>query len=76
MTARLIEPDDTQTPGRFTRVVEIDASAPDSEYVFIETVRPMGGGEERHCFALDRAEFIAAVKAEFGLIDPLEALLA
>lgn len=77
MTVRLLESGEDAAPGRFVRAIEIDASAPDSEYVFIETVRPFGGGDERHCFALDRAEFIAAVKAEFGLMDPLEvALLA
>lgn len=33
-------------------------------------------GSEGGCMEFDRATFIAAVCAEFGLVDPLEALLA
>ena len=47
------------------RAIEISTGRGE-EHVFIEA-----GG---HCLALDRAEFLAAIKAEFGLIDPLEAL--
>lgn len=78
MSARLLESGDSDTvePIRFHRAIEIDGGSFDSEHVFIETVRPKGAGEERHCFALDRSEFIAAIKAEFGLVDPLEYALA
>ena len=33
-------------------------------------------GSDGFCMEFDRATFIAAVSAEFGLVDPLEALLA
>lgn len=62
MTVQLAE------SGPSPRMVEIDGrsdAAPDVVFIDID-----GGA----CVGFDRAEFIAAVKAEFGLIDPLEAL--
>ncbi|MBZ4485976.1 hypothetical protein LQ938_09640 [Microbacterium sp. cx-55] len=50
------------------RTVEIDGRSQASpELVFID----IAGGS---AVAFDRAEFIQAIKAEFGLIDPLEEL--
>jgi hypothetical protein len=35
-----------------------------------------GEGPNATCIEVDRAEFLAAIRAEFGLVDPLESLLA
>ncbi|MHC9045812.1 hypothetical protein ACYX8G_14595 [Microbacterium saperdae] len=75
MTARLVEDDGTDHSRR--RAVEIDGGAADSEHVFLETIRTtIAGSEERHCFAFDRADFLAALRREFGLVDALEVIFA
>ncbi|KHK98543.1 hypothetical protein LK09_06090 [Microbacterium mangrovi] len=60
------------------RSVDIDArNDQDGDVVFVTTFsESLRGRVEDHAYALDRAEFIRAVCAEFGLIDPLEVLLS